>query len=97
MKKEFKDTWVAALRSGKYTQGTGSLLSCFGAKYCCLGVLCQINPDVAREGWEDGANLNYTEKSVYGLSHTQTEALVDMNDRQRLNFNQIADWIEENL
>jgi hypothetical protein len=32
--------WVAALRSGKYAQGTDKL--CKDNAYCCLGVLCEI-------------------------------------------------------
>lgn len=38
--KGLKKRWVAALRSGKYKQGKGTLLA--GGKYCCLGVLCEI-------------------------------------------------------
>lgn len=37
---EVKAKWVAALRSGKYVQGTGRL--CRDGKYCCLGVLCDV-------------------------------------------------------
>lgn len=37
--------WVAALRSGRYRQGTGSLTR-FDAegrpRHCCLGVLCEV-------------------------------------------------------
>lgn len=36
MKKE----WLEALKSGKYLQGKDSL--CQDEKYCCLGVLCEI-------------------------------------------------------
>lgn len=32
--------WVAALRSGKFEQGTGYLNA--HNKFCCLGVLCEI-------------------------------------------------------
>jgi len=32
--------WVAALRSGKYFQGTGALNR--GDEYCCLGVACEV-------------------------------------------------------
>ena len=32
--------WVEALRSGKYKQGHGALLSIGG--HCCLGVLCDV-------------------------------------------------------
>ncbi len=34
--KEFKDKWVASLRSKRYKQGVGKLSD--GDGYCCLGV-----------------------------------------------------------
>lgn len=40
MKKEIRDRWVAALRSGEYKQGIYHLQS--RDHYCCLGVLCEI-------------------------------------------------------
>jgi hypothetical protein len=49
MNKEWKDKWVTALRSGKYEQGQGQLATLYtnhNTKYCCLGVLCDIHPDV---------------------------------------------------
>lgn len=49
MKKEWKDKWVAALRSGEYNQGVGALKSKVVDDiytYCCLGVLCDL---VAKE------------------------------------------------
>jgi len=42
---EFVALWVKALRSGKYRQGIGVLKmvdTVNGARYCCLGVLCEI-------------------------------------------------------
>lgn len=52
MDKELKDKWVAALRSGEFTQTTGTLerleehTTSFGKKlqpgFCCLGVLCKV-------------------------------------------------------
>ena len=33
--------WVDALRSGKYSQGRGSLH--YEDSYCCLGVLCDVS------------------------------------------------------
>ena len=41
MDAQVKAGWVAALRSGEYEQGTGSLRNSCG-KYCCLGVLCEL-------------------------------------------------------
>lgn len=32
--------WIAALRSGEYLQGRGTLRR--GSQYCCLGVLCKV-------------------------------------------------------
>ena len=73
MNKELKDKWVAALRSGKYVQGTGNLQS--GGRYCCLGVLC----DVAGVKWihfcDDGflpvggalGTLTELQKIQYGM------------------------------
>ena len=38
---ERRKEWVAALRSGKYTQGRGHLKK--GGLYCCLGVACLVS------------------------------------------------------
>ena len=40
MNSEIKATWVAALRSGEYEQGSSRLRN--GNHFCCLGVLCDI-------------------------------------------------------
>jgi hypothetical protein len=45
MDQAIKDRWVAALRSGDYTQGQGRLhaTSADGINsFCCLGVLCDL-------------------------------------------------------
>lgn len=45
-----RDKWVAALRSGKYKQGQGSLRTSEGA-HCCIGVLQEeVSGDVERLG-----------------------------------------------
>jgi hypothetical protein len=41
MNPEIKARWVAALRSGEYTQGTAMLRSGTGC-HCCLGVLTDL-------------------------------------------------------
>jgi len=43
MQKDMRDTWTAALRSGKYKQSRGFLKSDKG--HCCLGVLLETIPD----------------------------------------------------
>ncbi len=40
--RDLKSRWVAALRSGDYSQGQYRLKDTKEEKYCCLGVLCQI-------------------------------------------------------
>jgi hypothetical protein len=45
MNAEQKTTWLAALRSGEYTQGQGRLVSLSEGgvmAHCCLGVLCDL-------------------------------------------------------
>ena len=48
---DVKNQWVDALRSGRYEQGVGGLRTQTddGDRYCCLGVLCDILPEVV---WE---------------------------------------------
>lgn len=41
---ELKNKWLAALRSGQYTQTQGMLKSCESG-FCCLGVLADIMED----------------------------------------------------
>ncbi len=51
MKAEAKALWIAALRSGVYTQAQGSLRS--RDAFCCLGVACDIFKQ-GEEIWEYG-------------------------------------------
>lgn len=41
MRRDIRDRWVAALRSGAYEQGRKRLRTS-NDQYCCLGVLCEI-------------------------------------------------------
>lgn len=50
MNSQIKQQWVAALRSGKYSQDTGVLRSTEG--YCCLGVLCDLYAQEHNEQWD---------------------------------------------
>lgn len=124
MNPEVKPSWLTALRSGEYKQGTGHLRRILNdgvtEGYCCLGVLsdlyCKItgngswDPKLSQwgcnfndNGASDGADLLLTVRDWAGLNNdpTRTE-LARMNDGrmpegQRYTFNDIADWIEENL
>lgn len=42
MNPEIKALWLAALRSGKYRQGKGTLHNLQDDTFCCLGVLCEV-------------------------------------------------------
>lgn len=45
---ELIEKWLEALESGEYKQGTGQLVENYGtkkARYCCLGVACQVAVD----------------------------------------------------
>ena len=51
---EARRQWVAALRSGNFTQGRGSLVEegtgAVREKFCCLGVACEVSK---KGHWED--------------------------------------------
>ena len=53
MKKGIKKKWLAALRSGEFTQGMEALR--IGEKghyeYCCLGVLCELHRKEHSRSW----------------------------------------------
>lgn len=101
--KEFKEKWIAALRSGEYKQGKGCLDDSDG-RYCCLGVACKIayakTLDMHEDGYsvpmewipEDEENVPMILRGHRDLPST----LADLNDSRRP-FSEIADWIEQNL
>lgn len=102
MNKKYKASWVAALRSGKFKQGTVYLESA-GGQFCCLGVLCNV-AGVPRKGDSTGVSygglscaLNNSLGEEFGLSDDVQNKLINMNDADRLPFSHIADYIEENL
>lgn len=103
-----KQKWCNALRSGKYKQGTGVLRDC-DDKYCCLGVLCDIWDSKSWKISDDGKYYNYGEDGPYGflpdhigesnkvnLNRSTIWQLVDLNDRDKKSFAEIAEYIENN-
>ena len=61
MKPEVKALWLAALRSGEYTQGKGALRArthwrdaAPTLEHCCLGVLCDVYHKATGLGKWDG-------------------------------------------
>lgn len=100
---EFKAKWVAALRSGEYTQGTGNLYNPYSDSYCCLGVAGLLN-GLSKEDMEFKSNpdTDYVYKKVCpGISYgEEMQELIRMNDgvgATKANFNEIADHIEKYL
>ena len=59
MKKNIKDRWTKALRSGRYEQHRGQLTgSTQGApRFCCLGVLCDLHSAETGEKWNGNSYL----------------------------------------
>lgn len=110
MKAELKADWVEALRSRRYQQGRGCLRSP-DDKYCCLGVLCDVidnskwEPDIEIEcfGWGDNdivkniSGFDQKQLEEIGLTFLHETKLINMNDVQKLTFDQIADYIEKEV
>ena len=105
MKKELKQRWVDALRSGDYPQTQCELTN--GAGFCCLGVLCDIVDDTKWKKSEDGVisyDFGYSRcnefptyfwlEKVIHLPHSQAQELATLNDEKQYDFDDIAEWIE---
>jgi hypothetical protein len=108
MTPELKEKWIKALRSGEYTQGRGALRSTTknGTCYCCLGVLADI---VDHDAWRDDQPWNGKTLSIWkneqdatleksceevGLSMSEQNLLMHLNDSRSYTFDEIGDFIE---
>lgn len=99
---EFKEKWVAALRSGEYKQGMYKLYDESTNTYCCLGVaavVAGIPKDIVKETYAYPTERKTRQYSAAyaDMSHAAAGELIEMNDEMGKNFNQIAKWIEKNL
>ena len=109
MDRRIKDEWIKALRSGKYQQCQRALRKFPGTHYCCIGVLADIySKEVGEEWYENKAHGYFTfhddsgNLSRYILDWADIDSnierkLIKLNDDQGFSFDQIADWIEENI
>lgn len=93
-----KDAWIAALRSGKYTQGRTRLNDKQQTEFCCLGVLCKV------AGIDNPEGRSFSYDIVRALTDTPrtgdpdlVNTLMQMNDQQGKSFGEIADYIEANV
>ena len=108
-KKERRAAWCDALRSGRYQQGVGCLLSKYGKYYCCLGVAFKVyeefnevtrTPRPGRSPLFDGeaTKLSKQAQDWFGLKqpdgHYVGGSLAADNDVHCHSFNEIADTIE---
>jgi len=92
MNKEIKAAWVAALRSGSYSRGTGYLRQRNDKgrlQYCCLGVLCNLGAQAKNKWYEDSDLFYYDDNEselpanvakTAGISQDAESILIDMND-----------------
>lgn len=107
--KEFTEKWVKALRSGDYKQCTGKMYKREHG-YCCLGVAMSINgvPDSKMDN--KGVPVNKTNgvfmtktksipRELYGTAGNNEllHEFTKMNDTNKNTFDEIADWIEDNI
>lgn len=108
MDQRIKKIWIEALRSGKYKRTRDQLKDMGG--FCVLGVLCDIFTKEKNITWDempDTTNLPGVVQewskisspvgSYSNVDSIGTGCLVKDNDVLGLNFNQLADIIEENF
>jgi hypothetical protein len=113
MEAELKNKWISALRSGEYKQCSTQLRDEKDgvARYCCLGVLCDIiNPDawggLERSNWfgrndddgppSEGGYLSDEMCEEVGLDKRVMFDLTVKND-DGAPFGEIADIIEREV
>jgi hypothetical protein len=99
---DFKQRWIAALRSGEYKQGADIMYNKRTDCYCCLGVasaICGVSKELMEVGYFYPTTTNVP-KEFPSLILTNTkirDRLITMNDTDEKSFSEIADWIEANL
>lgn len=90
MTQEIKDKWLDALKSGRYTQGTGRLRRIDNGRltYCCLGVLGEVCGLKIRdlgcvfsEKFDHYSTALYPQLEEY-ISNAQMEVLMTENDNK---------------
>lgn len=103
---EFKTAWTKALKSGDFTQGINNLYNRTNDSYCCLGVACivaGIDKRVIDLCGTIGNSETFLDIDLSGVpmyikgSNPLVRYLTKMNDIQRRTFDEIADWIDQNL
>ena len=100
MRRELRDKWVKALRSGEYKQGRLRLRDIKTNSYCCLGVLCMVDKAEIRDQDRDGEELSAKYLKDLNWEVETMSILTSINDgigQNPRSFLEIADWIEKNI
>ncbi len=104
---EFKEKWIAALRSGEYKQGSEVLYSNSRGTYCCLGVACIVGgmskESIAgcgliqcMEEYKDVPELLIGDGNPIGTLTAMNDGVSEYKGRPQT-FLEIADYIEKEL
>ena len=102
MNTEWKEKWIAALRSGNYNQARHCLKNYKSRGYCCLGVLEELARPASRQlakkndGRSRGGYLSKMVTESTGVRRRYQRVLARMNDGGR-SFGEIVDYIEREL
>lgn len=108
MKKAHAMKWINALRSGDFKQGFAGKLKDDNGGYCCLGVLCEIFPEMNLAGDSLSELENGTEIGLSSIGELPSinghdyPSLAELNDGTisqysldgRYSFDEIADIIQ---
>lgn len=107
MNQKIKKLWIKALRSGKYEQGRSFLKNKYHehkAKYCCLGVLCEVYKEQTGKAWRAPKADEFLPKSVMAWAGVETSnpelgstTCAGANDEKQWSFKVIANMIERHL
>lgn len=107
MKKEIKQQWCQALKSGKFEQVKEQLFDKESGGYCCLGVLTRLYCRAKKVSFDkvngdvpgDNDVLNEKVMNWAGLKTNDPNAgnntLSELNDRLGKNFKEIAAVIQK--
>ena len=105
MDAELKAKWLEALRSGRYSRGTGQLREtvCGVTRHCALGVLAEeagvLHGDGLATTWDierDRVGFDWF-REVAGFEPRPVYTLNDRADGNMTDYDDIIPYIEENL
>jgi hypothetical protein len=106
MDADIKNKWVEGLRSGDYQQGRRVMFDIETNCACALGVLCEVmklpvlevkgNRKLYVFGSVANVNGHSIPEGYAGLEFADINRVITMNDEWRMDFDSIANYIQEN-